>query len=57
MNIKIEGNPRAGILTISEENFHSVDYSDYQPRKDGGAIDFIISAIEEYLEDYFRKNT
>ena len=53
MYFTIDGNPREGILTISNENSSGVDYSDFQPRNDTAAVEFAVSAFEDFCQNYF----
>ena len=57
MNFTVEGNPKEGFLLISNPDCSTIDYSDYQPREDNEAVFFAIACINEYLNDYFMKNT
>ena len=53
MYFTIDGDPKEGILTISNENSSGVDYSDFQPRKDAAAVEFAVSAFEDFCQNYF----
>ena len=53
MYFTIDGNPKDGILSIRELNTGWVDYSDFQPRSDVAAVEFAVSAFEDFCQDYF----
>ena len=53
MYFTIDGDPKEGILTISNENSSGVDYSDFQPRRDDAAVEFAVSAFEDFCQNYF----
>lgn len=53
MYFTIDGNPKDGILSIRELNTGWVDYSDFQPRKDAAAVEFAVSAFEDFCQNYF----
>lgn len=55
MYFTIDGNPKDGILSIRELNTGWVDYSDFQPRSDVAAVEFAVSAFEDFCQDYFIK--
>ena len=53
MYLTIDGNPKDGILSIRELNTSGVDYSDFQPRNNAAAVEFAVSAFEDFCQNYF----
>ena len=53
MYVTIDGNPKDGVLSIHEFNTSGVDYSDFQPRNDAAAVEFAVSAFEDFCQNYF----
>lgn len=55
MYFTIDGDPKDGVLSIRELNTGWVDYSDFQPRNNAAAVEFAVSAFEDFCQDYFKE--
>lgn len=55
MCFEVGGNPYEGTLQIGDPiKNHIVDYCDYSTRNDEAAIEFVCSAVRDYLEDLYQ---
>lgn len=55
MYFTIDGDPKDGVLSIRKLNTGWVDYSDFQPRNNAAAVEFAVSAFEDFCQDYFKE--
>lgn len=55
MYFMIDGDPKDGVLSIRKLNTGWVDYSDFQPRNNAAAVEFAVSAFEDFCQDYFKE--